>query len=830
MTDQEKRNMAQFLNFKGDYKGLTESKASDNLEMYGNNIFTETEDKSFKAYHYLLDPTAVLLLISGLLQIFTLSQYVTGIACTAMAIAQAVTLCIICRKSNDTIRNRTLSAKMKYRVIRDSTLQLTPASLLVPDDIIIVQSGEIVPADSHILEYVGLTVDESRFTGDNTPVPKHDGADPKATGLKKSCLYAGIRILSGSAVARVTATGEDTYRARNCGKADKSADPNFSRYEKTCVRLRLPLAIAAVLLCALGILIQVLTGRTSDVPGLIVSACGWLICMFMPFVELFIRMYNMNFVHRIERKGAIIKNLTVPEKLNSLSTLIIDKSAVVAPNMLEVAGVYSKNPDLMTTVTILACDKEEPTLAEQAFLLNAALGGTDVATIKRNELTAQFPYNDNDRIGGNIYNMGGQHLVCMKGSVEKVAGLCDISPDEMFRITNRAASLAKRGLEVWATAYYIIPDGEDIPKSLYSVRYIYMGLVSFMSATRDMIPLAMQGCKRAGVKLVLTSSDSPETASAMGKKIGLSDEGMISGDMITESSVTGESIDYTKAEIFCRVSAVQRMTIIDELRKAGETVAVVGYNDNDYEMITHADLGITSLENTTGCVYEASGLIVRDDNFASVVEMIKEARQLHRNIKRCIFILLSMLVTLSVTAIADMISGSGIITPMLAALLTSVVIPICCTGFRNVTTDIKSDMTASGFISRGKPDKMFFTRSLVCGIFCGIISLLFLITASGFMPPAQVSSSMLTLLTIMTGAMCVTAVDKRHGIIKSDSVPKYMAAAVISTSLASILLPYIPFINSLFGFAVPHPLASIVAVLAGVALPAGLQIKKHLNK
>ena len=89
---------------------------------------------------------------------------------------------------------------------------------------------------------------------------------------------------------------------------------------------------------------------------------------------------------------------------------------------------------------------------------------------------------------------------------------------------------------------------------------------------------------------------------------------------------------------------------------------------------------------------------------------------------------------------------------------------------------------------------------------------------------------MLTLLTIMTGAMCVTAVDKRHGIIKNDAVPKYMAVAVISTSLASILLPYIPFINSLFGFAVPHPLASIVAVLAGIALPAGLQIKKHLNK
>ena len=122
--------MAQFLNFKGDYKGLSEKKASDNLNMYGNNIFTETEDKSFKSYHYLLDPTAVLLLISGLLQIFTLSQYVTGIMCIIMAIAQTVTLCVICQKNNENIRNRTLSAKMKYRVVRDEILQLIPLSLI----------------------------------------------------------------------------------------------------------------------------------------------------------------------------------------------------------------------------------------------------------------------------------------------------------------------------------------------------------------------------------------------------------------------------------------------------------------------------------------------------------------------------------------------------------------------------------------------------------------------------------------------------------------------------------------------------------------------------
>lgn len=177
-----------------------------------------------------------------------------------------------------------------------------------------------------------------------------------------------------------------------------------------------------------------------------------------------------------------------------------------------------------------------------------------------------------------------------------------------------------------------------------------------------------------------------------------------------------------------------------------------------------------------------------------------------------------------------MITGFGVVTPMLAALLTAVIVPLFCTGFRNVKADIKSNMTRSGFISRGKPDKKFFTRSIICGVICGAVSALFLGIAGGLMASSQVSSAMLTLLTVMTGAMCLTAVDKRIGAIKNGTIPKYMTAAVITASLAAILLPYIPFINSLFGLAMPHPLASIMAVISALVLPVGLQIKKRLNK
>ena len=826
--------MAQFLNFKGDYTGLSSDKAQKNLEMYGSNIFSETENKSFKVYHYLLHPTALLLFAAGIIQIAFLSDMVTGILCIAMAAALVTALGIICHRCNERIMSRTLAAQLKYRVIRDSTLSLLPASMLVPDDLIIVQGGEIIPADAHILEYSGLTTDESRFTGDRTPVEKHDGADPKAKGLKKSCLYAGSRVLTGSAVARVTATGEDTYRARQGEKDRKLPDPNFSRYEKACAKLKLPLAAVAFVICASGVALQMILGRDGgNVPYIAFCAAGWLICMLMPFAELFIRMYNINFVRRIEHKSAIIKNLTVPEKLNGLTTLVIDKSAVVAPNMLEVAGAYSKNTDLMTTVTVLACDKDDPSLAEQAFLLNAALGGTDVSGLKKNEICAQFPFNDTDRIGGNIYRINGQCLMCVKGSVEKITGLCDMDTDTLFDINKRAATIAGRGLEVWACAYYIIEKGEELPKSLYSVKYTYMGLVSFMSATRDMIPLAMQGCRRAGVKLVLTSSDSPETASSMGKKIGLSDAGMISGDAIAEALVTGEKIDYTKAEIFCHVSASQRVGIIDELRRAGEIVAVVGNADSDYETVSHADLGITSLENTTGCVYESSGLIVRDDNFSSVVEMIKEARQLHRNIKRCVFLMISALVMLSTIVLANILFATATVNVLTAALITAVIVPVLCTGFRNVTTDIKSDMNASGFISRGKVDKGFFVSNIIYGAVSGIIAVLFSIAASSLCPLGEVSAALFILVSVMLTTTALCSTDKKNGVfsaIADGSVPRSLAVSSVIIIISAVILTYIPFVSGLFGFAAPHPLAMIASAVTGLIPAIGIEIRKHLGK
>lgn len=825
--------MAEFLNFKGDYSGLTNEKAVQNLEMYGENSFAETEDKSFKSRHILLNITVLLMFLSGLIEIVFLGSVAIGIACFVIAIAGAVLLAVHCNGCNESISTLISAAKMKYRVIREGKLELIPQSQIVPDDIIIVQGGEMVPADAHILECIDFICDESRFTGNKEPVKKNAGVDNNSTAvLKSSCVYAGARVLSGSAVARVVGTGEDAYRMRISADKAKLPDPDYSYYEKTVARLRLPLTLAALIICVLLLVKElVFYDAPRNIFVDIVSAVSLFICVIPPYAELFVRMYTAHSAKLCQDKGAAIKNLGILEKLTGLTTLVIDKSAVVAPNMLEVAGIYSKSDSLMTTITVLASDSEDPTLTEQAFILNAALSGTDISALKSNELIAKYPYNENDRIGGNVYRIEGKYLLAVKGSVDKIISLCDMEADRLLDIQHRAASLSRRGLEVWASAYIIYDSRKKLPKSLYSAKYTYMGMVSFISATRDMIPLAVQSCKKAGIKLVMTSSDSAETAASMGKKIGLRCSGMITGDAMREANSKGIQLDYGNAEIFSNITSEQKLEIVDILRKNGEIVAAVGYTDADYELMQKCNLGITSLQKTSGCIYEASGLVTSEDNFLQIVDIAKEARQLHRNIKKCISFCLSAMAVLLMLVLFSGIFGTVSINPAFSGLIAIWVIPICAMCYMGCSAEIKTDMSPSVFIGKRRLNKRFILKPVIEGCITGLIAIILSLICAGLMTSSQTLATLFVMLTFSFASLSLASTSSRIGVLrllKHGALDKSSVMLIMLTALASAIITYIPFVNTALGFEMPHPAALIAAVVTGLIPGIAKEIIKKI--
>ena len=210
--------MAQFFNFKGDYFGLTESDVQKNIDLYGYNIYTKKEQprERFNPGKVILSPSALLMFIAGVLSFFS-SGILTGIVIILIDIAWCVANIRIGQRSDERLEEFHESTVMKYRVIRQGKLELVEKEFIVPEDLILVQAGESVPADAMIQECRDLTVDESVFTGSNKPMAKYAGGISKSE-LKPTFVYSGTKILTGVAVCKVSATGVDTKYYHKVGE------------------------------------------------------------------------------------------------------------------------------------------------------------------------------------------------------------------------------------------------------------------------------------------------------------------------------------------------------------------------------------------------------------------------------------------------------------------------------------------------------------------------------------------------------------------------------------------------------------------------------------
>lgn len=799
--------MARFLNFTGEYEGITEEKAAKNLEMYGENRVNNTAKRRFKVYHWLLNPWSLILLISVVPYLGT-KDYAGAVICLTGAIVIMAVLALLYHRTNEKMDECTGYAKMKYRVIRESRIELIPTAYIVPDDLIILEEGEMVPADAHVLEQYSLSCDESLFTNGNPHAAKKAGFDGEGHKLKSSCIYSGTRVVSGGCIARVFATGVDTARA-NGEYYTKTEDPDYTGYEKVFAKIKPVWIVGAILLTALGVTLNAVRSPPTEASVWGIKAAGWLICLMPPIAEFFIRSYSVRVARKIRKKGAVIKNTGVLQRLNSLTAIIIDKSAIVTSDKLEVSGVHSKNYDLMVTVSLLAGNRQEPTNAEKALAAHGRTAGVDIAAIDEYELVQSFPYSNEFGLGGNMYRIGDKLLLCIKGEPEKVAQLCDMPAESVFAVQEKNRMLSSKGHEVWASAYTILSDDYADLRSLFAAKYTYMGMVSFISATRDMIALAVKNCARAGVRIVLMTDDTTNTSGALGKRIGLDPGKMVSGERLRSGRVP----DFRRVEIISHITDLEKPDVIDAMRKSGEIVAVYGSTNSQYNMMKHSDFGITSLENTSGCIYDAADLITANDSFAAIVDIIKEARQLHRNIKKCLSLCLIVFTALGIMMAADILFGICAINPLSALLFCCVVLPLCAMSFGDYTGDLHKEMTSSGFIGRGVISKSFFAVSMLYGMGVGVVfTLATMLLGSGQLPQASNSIIfiMMSLFTVFCSFVKLGVTDGGRGI------PKKSILLLIAVAILSVVIIYVPYISTLLGLGAISPLSCVFSVIIGL--------------
>ena len=805
--------MAQFFNFKGEYYGLTDQDIEKNTELYGYNIYTKDEKKneSFTPIKVILSPPFLLMFIAGVLSLFG-EYFLTGIFILLIDAAYAFAEIYFGTKCEKKLNDIKASTAMKFRVIRNGKLEFIEKEYIVPEDILVVGAGERVPADAYIQEARDLTADESIFTGSNKAIAKYPGAISK-TELSQSFVYSGTTILTGIAICKVSAAGVDTKYYQKIGeKGEKHS--SFTFMERFANRVVSISSIVAAVMALVATIIWIIIGNNvveAAIRGITLALC------FVPAgISSVIRFYYLKGATDMISKSAVVKSLSDIEKLNSICVLCIEKEGAISKNRLEVRSVYTRSEELFYKIGMLACEKNSSDEADRALAVKASFFDENIKDIyKEYKFIEKIP-ESNGVMTGALWEIGESRLYCIKGTPEQILPLCKFKGDQLFKVQKKQKEYYAAGYNVMAVACADAVERDCDATAGFA--YTFVGFAAFSAPLRDSVSNAVATCIRDGIKVVMLTEDTPHVAEATAINIGLIGK-TITGKQISESVKYGTELVFD-ADIYAKVTPEQKLYILDRLKKQGEVVAMTGTRTTDAEALELADIGITIAQHTSGSAYEAADIVMNDDDLSSIANMFNSARQIHRNIKRGVSIIISGYISLLILNVMNLIGNVQLmLQPSIIALITILFIPLAGLAYISNQSDITAEMPPSNYVARRKINFGFLGSAAIIGLLCGAIATatyMFMYSASNTEFARSCSFISLGICYSLFGLLRFSS---DHPIKTILNVSRASLVSFSVIAFLPILLVYIPFVNTAFGLCSIDGLALFIAVITGI-IPA----------
>ncbi len=552
------------------------------------------------------------------------------------------------------------------RVLRDGTESIIDASELVPGDIIRLEAGDFVPADARLLRSVSLKSEESALTGESVPSEKEASACPKEDapiGDRSNMVFSGCSITYGTAVAVVTATGMDTEMGKIANLLE-GADDGQTPLQKRLAQLGKYLGILALAACAIIFVVGLASGL--EVMEMFMTSVSLAVSAIPEGLPVIVTIVLSIGVQRMVKKNALIRRLPAVETLGSASVICSDKTGTLTQNRMTLVETYldgqshseklevlpSEKVKQLLCMGTLCCDgsvvfdgeKEQhigdPT--ETAIVLAAHKNGMPKEELaKTYPRLAELPFDSDRKRMTVVCRMDGKLIAIVKGAFDGMEPLCTSGDlEQARRITEE---MSERALRVLAVAYKeidSIPTG-DAMKSLESDLHFY-GLVGMIDPPRPEAKAAVARCRKAGIKPVMITGDHVVTASAIAKELGIMKKG--------DRAVTGAQVDaMTDSEldaqveniaVYARVSPENKIRIVKSWQRKGQVVAMTGDGVNDAPALKAADIGCAMGITGTDVAKGAADMTLTDDNFATIVDAVREGRGIYANIRKVVGYLL----------------------------------------------------------------------------------------------------------------------------------------------------------------------------------------------
>ncbi|MBQ7856762.1 MAG: calcium-translocating P-type ATPase, PMCA-type [Alistipes sp.] len=656
-------------------KGLTQGDVSERLNRNGYNEFAKKRHTSlwhkfvsqFKSFMIIV--LLVAAAISGVTGYMNGEGITDAIIILSILIVNAIIGVFQEAKAENALDALERLSAPHCKVIRDGEHQVIESRELVVGDIVEIETGDSVPADLRLIESVNLKIQEAALTGESLPVEKGTDTilDTVGIGDRVNMAFSSCSVTYGRGLGVVVATGEQTEVGKIAAMI-KSVPDMRTPMQVRLDKLGKVLAVISLIVCAVIFVIGLCYGR-----GLLemfmtaVSLAVAAIPEGLPAVSTVVLALG---VQRLAKQNAIVRNLPSVETLGSTTVICSDKTGTLTQNKMTVVEAYPATSDMLLAIGTLCNDTTQsgegeligdPT--ETALVAYAESNGNSQERLNADcPRISEIPFDSERKLMTTLHRKDEQTiLIATKGGFDELLTRCNrivgeegnvrpIESADKERLAAKNNAMAQNALRVLCMAYSeVIIDKEPSEEELAEItagaeqELIFVGMVGMIDPPREEAKVAVEQCKVAGIKPVMITGDHKITASAIAQSLGI----MSSSDYV----LTGSDVEQMSDEqlrqvagsvsVFARVAPEHKVRIVKAYQSLGNVVAMTGDGVNDAPALKLANIGVAMGITGTDVSKEAADVVLADDNFATIVQSVREGRRIYNNLIKSIQFMIS---------------------------------------------------------------------------------------------------------------------------------------------------------------------------------------------
>lgn len=765
-------------------------------------------------------------------------------------------------------------------VLRDKTEIKIPAREVVPGDVILLRTGDRVPADARLLETINLQIEEAALTGESVPVEKHTQALEKGdlpVGDRKNLVYAGTAVTYGRGKALVTATGMNTEFGK-IAKMLQDVESGKTPLQQNLDKVGTVLARAALVVVAIIVALGLMRGQ--PFVEMLIFGIALAVAVVPEALPAVVTISLAIGVQKMVKRNALIRRLPAVETLGSTSVICSDKTGTLTKDEMTLRRLYCSGQMIGIsgagyapegTFSVNGSSLSEPlpalrqmltaaVLASDTYLVQTESGSWDIkgdptegalvvaaakAGLQKDALDAahprlqEIPFSSETKRMTTLHEAGGSMTAYAKGAPEVILAGCDfvltetgVAPlDDAARqnILAQAQAMAGEALRVLGIASKPNVTLETAERGM-----TFLGLAGMIDPPRPEAKAAIALCTEAGIRPVMITGDHPVTAQAVARELGLLHNGgrVVTGAELDEMSDEQLQSDVEDISVYARVSPSHKLRVVTAWQSRGHIAAMTGDGVNDAPALKKADIGIAMGITGTDVTKEAAAMTLTDDNFASIVAAVEEGRGVFGNIKKYLMYLLS--------------SNIGEIGLMAGSALLGLPLPLTAVQilYVNLATDglpalaLSVDPPEKDLMKRRPRDPRMgiFTRPVITlmvlgGLWSMLINLgLFTWALNAGKSLEEAMTMTFVSLVLIQFFKAYNFRSDRHSILDKPFANKWLNLAIVWEVVLLFVILYVPFLHDAFGtYYLPLIDWLIVGGLALTIIPV-LEIAKWIER